>query len=87
MFFMRSFGCAFFILKDGKITEDFHKRLKKERLKRGLTQQNIADIIGVERSAYAKYEKSALPPLNKLVKLCRALEVSADYLIGADKRA
>lgn len=59
------------------------ERLKQERLAKGYTQKQIADAIGVTYNAVCNYEAgSREPSVDLLVKLCKVLDVSADYLIG-----
>lgn len=61
----------------------FGLRLKKARIEAGLTQQKVADSIGVTSRHYQKYESGDVePPLNTLVSLSIILGVTADYLLG-----
>lgn len=61
----------------------FPERLKTIRIDRGLTQAQLASILGVGRAAIAKWESGTREPrLQILVKLCDALDVSSDYLLG-----
>ncbi len=62
---------------------NFSKRLKMLRDKKGLTQQDIANVLGVGRATIAGYEtKGKQPDYEKLVKLADFFNVSIDYLIG-----
>jgi transcriptional regulator with XRE-family HTH domain len=69
-----------------KINEDlsrFGKRLAKLRKVAGYTQQQLANEIGATRRMIAYYEsESQHPPANMLADLARALNVSADALLG-----
>ena len=61
----------------------FGSRLKAARLKANLTQQVVADELGLTLRTYQRYEAGTTEPtLNHLVSLCITLSVSADYLIG-----
>ncbi len=61
----------------------FGKRLATLRKASGYTQQQLADEIGATRRMIAYYEsESQHPPANMLVDLTRALNVSADALLG-----
>lgn len=63
----------------------FNKRLREIRMKRGLTQQKLADSIGVALRSYQCYETgSRNPSLELLVQIADVLEVSTDYLLGRD---
>ncbi len=58
-------------------------RLKKLRLERRLTMQEVAIKIGLAKSSYAGYEAGQRkPPLDKLVILAQLYQVSTDFLLG-----
>lgn len=60
----------------------FGARLKAARKAKGLSQEKIAKMICVHRTAYSKYERDkAEPPIEILIKLTDILEVSADSLL------
>lgn len=52
--------------------------LKRLRLERGYTQQQLGDMIGVQKSAIQKYEKGTVKNLKQetISKLCRIFDVS-----------
>lgn len=58
-------------------------RLKELREKRGLTQEQLADLSGVNQSAISFIENgtTASPKLDTLQKLARALGVSLEELV------
>ena len=61
----------------------FSERVRALRMKRGMTQQNMADALDVSLNAYQKYEQAErFPPFEKLGRLCDLLGCSADYLLG-----
>lgn len=63
----------------------FNKRLREVRMKCGLTQQNMADNIGVALRSYQCYETgSRNPSLDLLVLIADTLGVSTDYLLCRD---
>jgi transcriptional regulator with XRE-family HTH domain len=63
----------------------FSSRLRSLRMKRGYTQQRMADMLTLSLNAYQKYEQSErLPPLDTLVKLADILECPTDFLLGRD---
>lgn len=58
-------------------------RLKELRLNRGLSQQNVADFLGVSQQAYANYESGKREPeYESLVKLSEFFDTTTDYLLG-----
>lgn len=63
----------------------FPQRLKELRLKRGLTQQEIADLVHVNRVTYTNWEKGKREPcFVNLVNLADLLGVSLDWLFGRE---
>ncbi|MDD6729077.1 MAG: helix-turn-helix transcriptional regulator [Eubacteriales bacterium] len=60
-------------------------RLKFYRKAAKLTQQQVADALGVQRSAYAYYEiNKTTPKLATLSKLAKLYNVSVDQLINEE---
>ncbi len=58
-------------------------RLKICRKECKLTQQQVADLIGVDRSAYAYYELGVSnPSVENLFKLAAIFNVEANWLMG-----
>lgn len=58
-------------------------RLRQQRKQRKLTQEDVAQRIGVARTTYAMYEQNSREPDNEtLQKLADFFEVSVDYLLG-----
>lgn len=60
------------------------ERLRSLREKKGLSQSQVADIIGVTRTAYIHYETGRYQPVRKLKELCKLFDVSSDYILGND---
>ena len=64
----------------------FNKRLRSMRMKKGYTQQNMADMLEISLNAYQKYEQAERSPsLDCLVKLADILNTSTDYLLCRDE--
>lgn len=61
----------------------FSNRLRYLRTQKGKSQQNMADLLGITRQGYGKYEDGKSEPDHKtLVKLADYFDVSTDYLLG-----
>ena len=61
-------------------------RLKELRLKSGLTQQQLGDLIHVTKVSICGYEKGdRVPSLDTLLDLANALKVDLNTLVGYDK--
>lgn len=59
------------------------ERIKDLRTERGLTQKEIADILGTSQQYYGKYENGLRPlPIYHLVTLCKFYNASADWILG-----
>ena len=66
---------------------DFGNRLKKLRQQEGLSQQQLADRLGVTKSVVSYYElHERYPSPDVLIKLSFIFHVSTDFLLGFEKR-
>ena len=62
---------------------DFGLRLRELREKKRLSQQQLADWLGLTRSSISNYENNTqTPPADTLVRLADIYGVSVDYLLG-----
>ncbi len=60
----------------------FGEKLKEARKKAGLTQEELAELIGISRAAVAKWETdNGLPDIENLKTVAGLLDVSIDYLL------
>lgn len=51
------------------------------------TQQQIADMLGISQTMYARYERGANElPIRHLIALAKYYRVSTDYLLGLRKQ-
>lgn len=63
----------------------FSKRLKKLRIKKGLSQKALAEKIKIHQSTICDYEKNVIiPKIDVIIKLCKVLDCSSDYLLGLE---
>jgi len=64
-------------------SDTFARRLIALRKQKGLTQEQMSDLLPVSRTGYSSWEqKKSKPDLENLVMLCEFFSVSADYLLG-----
>lgn len=59
------------------------QKIKKARLERGMTQQELGNIVGVQKSAIAKYENGRVVNIKRstLQKIASALEIRPSELM------
>lgn len=60
------------------------ERLKELRKKKNITQERLAEIIGIERSSIGKYEgkQNIIPSVEVLNAIADFFDISTDYLLG-----
>lgn len=64
----------------------FGKRIREMRLKRGYTQQFVADALNITLRSYQKYEQGVREPdYDTLVRIADLYVISTDYLLGRDE--
>ena len=60
----------------------FSEKLQILRKNRGLTQEELAEKLGVSRQAVAKWESSLVyPDIYNLIQISKLMNVSVDYLV------
>lgn len=63
----------------------FNKRLRDIRMKRGFTQQKLADTLNIALRSYQCYETGTRrPSYELLIQIGDILHVSIDFLLGRD---
>lgn len=66
---------------------DFGDRLKEIRIKQGLSQEQLAEKIGVSRQAITKWEtKRGLPDVENMVILAEIFKITLDELVLQETR-
>lgn len=63
------------------------ERLKKLRESRSLTQDELAEALGVSKQAVSQYERGVRrPDYETLSAICDLFNVSSDFLLGNSNR-
>ena len=58
--------------------------IKKLRQERGMTQQELADVLGVKQNTLSCWERGVYEPDNEMLwRMAKYFNVSVEYLIGA----
>ena len=66
---------------------DFGNTLKTLRLKRSMTQAQLAQKLGLTKSVISAYETGLrLPSYDVLIHIAKIYNVSTDYLLGLENR-
>ena len=67
--------------------DEFGKRLKQIRKKRGMTQETLAELLCLSADSISNYENGRTTCMPEHVtKICQILNISADYLyLGLEK--
>ena len=62
------------------------EKIQISRKKKGMSQEDLANVLNVSRQAVQKWESGVSnPELNKVIELGRVLDVSLDWLLDEDK--
>ena len=62
------------------------EKLKELRKEKGLTQMELANILGIKKITYFKYESGEINiPIPKLIEIARYFETTPNYLLGFDE--
>ncbi|GCF95665.1 transcriptional regulator [Enterococcus florum] len=66
----------------------FHEKLQELRKSRGMTQEELSEVLDVSRQSISKYESgTAEPSFEKLRMIAVYFGVSFDYLLGNGEKA
>lgn len=91
--YMQPYGSFFnmIILPNGSISQEvillYFKRIEDLRIDNDLTQQDIADMLQIQREVYRRYEKGYRTiPIDYLMKLADFYHTSIDYLVGRNNK-
>lgn len=62
--------------------DNYYKRLRDLREDNDLTQQQVADYLGMKQSQYCRYERGLRDiPTDILIRLARLYKTSTDYIL------
>lgn len=62
----------------------FYEKIEKEIKKRKINLNQLAKGAGITQSGTSRWKSGTMPSCDVLVKICKYLNVSADYLLDLD---
>ena len=62
------------------------KQIKKYRMEKGITQEQLGELAGVTTQAVSKWERGGTPDVELLPSLSEVLNVSIDALFGREEQ-
>jgi repressor LexA len=70
------------------MSENMAQRIRELRKEKGLTLEQVADIVGVGKSTVRKWETGMIANMkrDKIASLAKALGTTPEYLMGWDKK-
>lgn len=69
--------------KGGEGMDNYYPRLKDLREDHDLTQQKVADYLGMKQAQYSRYERGLRDlPTDILIRLALLYNTSTDYILG-----
>ena len=67
--------------------KEYWEIIRELREDRDITQAEVAKILHTTQQVYSRYEKGINElPIRHLIALCRFYGVSADYVLGLEKK-
>lgn len=63
--------------------DNYYRRLKDLREDHDLTQQQVAEYLGMKQPQYSRYERGVRDiPTDVLIRLAKLYKTSTDYILG-----
>lgn len=62
----------------------FYEKIENEIKKRKINLNTLAKGAGINQSSTSRWKNGTMPSCEALVKICKYLNVSADYLLNLD---
>ncbi len=71
------------VMKAGVDMDNYYPRIKDLREDHDMSQQEVADYLGMKQPQYSRYERGLRDvPTDVLIKLARLYKTTTDYLLG-----
>lgn len=71
------------VMNEGVAMDNYYPRLRDLREDHDLSQQQIADFLGMKQPQYSRYERGQRDiPTDILISLAKLYKTSTDYILG-----
>lgn len=71
------------VMRAGVVMDNYYPRLRDLREDHDLSQQQVADFLGMKQPQYSRYERGLRDiPTDVLIRLAHLYKTSTDYLLG-----
>lgn len=71
------------VMKEGVTVDNYYPRIKDLREDHDLSQQQVADVLGMKQPQYSRYERGLRDvPTDILIRLAVFYKTSTDYILG-----
>ena len=71
------------VMRGGVVMDNYYPRLRDLREDHDLSQQQVADFLGMKQPQYSRYERGLRDiPTDVLIRLAHLYKTSTDYLLG-----
>ena len=71
------------VMNEGVAVNNYYPRLRDLREDRDLSQQQVADFLGMKQPQYSRYERGLRDiPTDILISLAKFYKTSTDYILG-----
>ena len=68
--------------------DNFYPRLRDLREDHDLSQQQVADYLGMKQPQYSRYERGVRDvPTDVLIRLAKRYNTSTDYILGLTNKS
>lgn len=68
-----------------KVEKDINSRVRERREELGLTQKEVAELIGMKQNAYSQMEKEGNISAQRIVDLASVLKTTSQFLLYGEK--
>lgn len=71
------------VMKEGADVDNYYPRIKDLREDHDMSQQQVADYLGMKQPQYSRYERGLRDiPTDVLIRLAKLYQTSTDYILG-----